>query len=100
MMDQYSKNFLDQQLLFLENKQWLINSKFNLVRNVEFGYLDFDLVFHADEGDVIYRKAIVHKIISVGVDYIHERAGIVLSETCFLCGRMDIEHGSDRKHRD
>lgn len=99
MIDQYSKNFINIQLGFLMNRKWIVNSKFNVVISSSEPW-DFDLVFHGDNGDIVYMKTIVHKIISLNVDYIHERATIDLSEKCFLCGRMDIEHGSDRKHRE
>lgn len=60
-----------EQLTYLKNKEYIINSKFNVVVHLplsrENWQTDFDLVFFADSGTVIYRKHVQDLILSIEI---------------------------------
>lgn len=62
---------LIEQLTYLKDKEYIINSKFNVVVHLplsgENWQTDFDLVFFADSGTVIYRKHVQDLILSIEI---------------------------------
>lgn len=62
---------LIEQLTYLKDKGYIINSKFNVLVHLplsgENWQTDFDLVFFADSGTVIYREHVQDFILSIEI---------------------------------
>lgn len=60
-----------EQLTYLKDKEYIINSKFNVVVHLPIyekdWQTDFDLVFFADSGTVIYREHVQDLILSIEI---------------------------------
>ncbi len=60
-----------EQLTYLKDKEYIINSKFNVVVHLPIydknWVVDFDLVFYADAGTVIYREHVQDLISSIEI---------------------------------
>lgn len=66
-----------EQLTYLKDKQYIVNSKFNVVVHLpiydENWVTDFDLVFFADSGTVVYKEHIQDIDIILNIEIIDER---------------------------
>lgn len=60
-----------EQLTYLKDKEYIVNSKFNVVVHLplsgENWQTDFDLVFFADSGTVTYREHVQDLILSIEI---------------------------------
>lgn len=60
-----------EQLTYLKDKEYIINSKFNVVVHLpifdEKWQTDFDLVFFAESGTVVYKEHVQDSILNIEI---------------------------------